>query len=356
MTPQVEARTPWNLLDGLKAGASVLIVLHHLAFYGPMTDVARPLAPDFIDFLADPARMAVQVFLVVGGYLAARGVLQLWGELTVGTVGRKLAQRFMRLALPFWVAMVMAVLGNALADRWMDHPAIAAPPTVWQLLAHALLLHDLMEVEALSAGVWYVAIDFQLYSGLLLFAALVSRIHHHRAGLWWTTLGLMAVSLWYFNRHSHFDALSVYFWGSYGMGVMVALCAGPHRVMSPWWAKGGLAVVVIALWIDFRWRPVVALATALLLWLWVQARPRWTGQPAWLGFLSRISYALFLVHFPVCLVITALWTQWVPPHPVWHLMGVVLAFKLSVLTAWAFHHGVELPSLRWIDRRLAPKP
>ena len=58
-------------VDALKALACVLIVLHHLAFYGPMADVVRPLMPATIDFLDEYARMAVQIFLVVSGFLFA---------------------------------------------------------------------------------------------------------------------------------------------------------------------------------------------------------------------------------------------------------------------------------------------
>ena len=36
-----------------------------------MSDVARQVTPGVIDWLADYARIAVQIFLVLGGYLAA---------------------------------------------------------------------------------------------------------------------------------------------------------------------------------------------------------------------------------------------------------------------------------------------
>ena len=36
-----------------------------------MSDIAQPLAPDLMAWLYDYARMAVQIFLVLGGYLAA---------------------------------------------------------------------------------------------------------------------------------------------------------------------------------------------------------------------------------------------------------------------------------------------
>ena len=59
-------------IDTLKAGASQLIVLHHLAAYGPISDALETSAPVLVDWLFDYGRMAVQVFLVIGGYLAAR--------------------------------------------------------------------------------------------------------------------------------------------------------------------------------------------------------------------------------------------------------------------------------------------
>ncbi|MFM8696778.1 MAG: acyltransferase family protein, partial [Betaproteobacteria bacterium] len=61
-----------GVVDLLKALACCLIVLHHLAFYGPMSDHADELFPVFFDGLAQHGRLAVQVFLVLGGYLAAR--------------------------------------------------------------------------------------------------------------------------------------------------------------------------------------------------------------------------------------------------------------------------------------------
>ena len=61
------------LIDALKAIASQLIVLHHLAAYGPLTEAVQQVAQKPIDWLYDYARIAVQVFLVIGGFLAARG-------------------------------------------------------------------------------------------------------------------------------------------------------------------------------------------------------------------------------------------------------------------------------------------
>ena len=64
-------------IDWLRAVAANLLVWHHLCFYGPLADVAYPLAPVLLDWLADPARYVVQVFLVVGGFGTAQHLARL---------------------------------------------------------------------------------------------------------------------------------------------------------------------------------------------------------------------------------------------------------------------------------------
>src|SRR3954464_2362951 len=64
----------FGLINMLKAGAAQLIILHHLAFYGPMSDHVRTMLPSLIDWLGGTARIAVQVFLVIGGFLAAKSL------------------------------------------------------------------------------------------------------------------------------------------------------------------------------------------------------------------------------------------------------------------------------------------
>jgi peptidoglycan/LPS O-acetylase OafA/YrhL len=64
-----------NSIDALKGLAWTLIIWHHLAAYGPMSDVVQLAAPGVIGWLYHYARMAVQVFLVVGSFLFASATL-----------------------------------------------------------------------------------------------------------------------------------------------------------------------------------------------------------------------------------------------------------------------------------------
>ena len=55
------SRTP--LIDMVKGMACMTIIWHHLAFYGPMSDIAQPLAPALM------ARMKPGACLVLSGLL-----------------------------------------------------------------------------------------------------------------------------------------------------------------------------------------------------------------------------------------------------------------------------------------------
>ena len=102
------------LIDALKGVAAQIILLHHLVSYGPLSKAANAMAPVTAGFLFDYGRMVVQVFLVVGGYLAARALL---GSLALSTIppGRLIWRRYVRLVIPFAAAMVIAILGAAMA-------------------------------------------------------------------------------------------------------------------------------------------------------------------------------------------------------------------------------------------------
>ena len=351
-----------GVVDLLKALACSLIVLHHLALYGPMSDHADDLFPVFFDGLAQHGRLAVQVFLVLGGYLAARSFSTMGLPCVAGPAGpggaellrmaaRKIAQRYVRLAVPLWLALVLAVLCNALADHWIDHHSISAPPQFWQALLHLVMLQDIMGHEALSAGIWYVAVDFQLFALFTMLVMLAQLTRHPQRNLVVMVLTLLALSAFFFNRDPQWDAYGAYFWVSYGLGVVVGL-----KARSRWLLVAVGLVVLSCLW-EPRIRLLVALATVGALWAWQTRLATWmttlmaTLLPASRA-LSRISYSVFLVHFPIALVVNALWVTYLPHQPFVQLIGVLTAFKLSLVGGWLFHEHLEQPLLNRLQERL----
>jgi peptidoglycan/LPS O-acetylase OafA/YrhL len=354
--PAPAAAGPAHLqfLTVFKGLAAQLIVLHHLAFYGPMSDHVRPFAPLLIGWLDAYARLAVQVFLVIGGFLAARsfsgdGVAPLASRLRA-----RVARRYLMLAPPFMAAILLTVGASAWARSWMSHDSISAAPTLLQLAAHALMLQGVLGYEAISAGAWYVAIDFQLYAlfALLIWACSHAARNWPAARSWLLPASVSVVlcsSLFWFNRNERFDVWALYFFGSYGLGALACwVSAAPGR-RQRLLAVAMLAPAAAALALDFRSRIALALLTAgFIAWAAQQPLLRDRAAPAPLLWLGRVSYSIFLVHFAVCLVINAAFTRFAPASAGWQGAGMLAAWAASVLGGAIFHRLVEAPLARLI--------
>lgn len=349
--PQAEhpcAATHFAFLDLLKAIASNLIVLHHLALYGPMSARAHSLAPGLIDWLDEHARIAVQVFLVVGGFLAAKSLAPHHSSGTANPANAIL-RRFFKLVPPFMAAIAFAIVASELARLWMTHDSISATPSLGQIFAHAFLLHSLLDVESLSAGVWYVAIDFQLYALLTILLWLATLLGSGYGPAWLRpalVAAVVAASLFYFNRDSDWDVWALYFAGSYGMGALAWWASEPGRDARTAATLSAviLALGVAALLLEFRTRIALAVCTALALVIVFRSSTKALHRmPDTIGFLGRISYSVFLVHFPVALVVNAAFTRFAPPSPQVQAVGMLLAWGASIAVGAAFYRFVETP-------------
>ncbi len=343
------------VIDCTKGLACAAIVWHHLAFYGPMADVVEPLLPALIEWLDQDARMAVQLFLVLAGYLAAASLAPA-GLARHSEVLPQIARRFVRLVVPLAVALVLAVLVSTLIRPWFDHASMSAAPSLFQLLAHALLLQGIVGEESLSAGVWYVSIDFQLFALTALLFAMSRwfKTAPDSAARTGPTPGqavvvlLAAASLWGFNRDADFDNWAVYFFGAYGLGMMAFWAV---RAARPWaWSALMALLLGIALWLEWRTRIALAGATALAL-VAVMRSPRLfsVSGPTRLQQLGQMSYSVFLVHFPVCLLVNAVVTWFWPDSLAINLVGLWAAFALSLATGQLLYQRVERHMPSWQD-------
>ncbi|WP_301100560.1 acyltransferase [Propionivibrio sp.] len=350
------AATRLAFIDALKAIASQLIVLHHLAFYGPMSDVARELAPALFSWLSQDARIAVQVFLVIGGFLAAKALAPA-GKLISTAPLTLLKNRYLKLIIPYLAAVLLSILCAAIARSLIEHDSIPNPPTPWQVLAHIALLQNILDVDSLSAGVWYIAIDFQLFT-LLLGTLWLARssgkegIATQRLGTLLVS-GLALVSLLYFNRDSHWDNWALYFFGAYALGALSYWLTETEK--NPYCLPFMTVIVVAVLLIDFRSRIAVALLTALA--LGISRRSGFMGS--WpkgkvLAYLGKISYSVFLAHFPVVLVVNAIFSKITPESAVANAFGIVLAWAVSIAVGAAFFHWIESRASYWQGLTIDP--
>jgi peptidoglycan/LPS O-acetylase OafA/YrhL len=332
--------------------ASQVIVWHHLLIYGPLASSMQSRWLTVTAFLQQHGRLAVQVFLVTGGFLAARS---LWPAPDAPRIAwrdwpvRVLA-RYLRLLPMLLLALAVAVAAAALARAWMTDPDTPAAPTLPQLLAHILLLQDIAGLPALSAGVWYVAIDWQLFTLLAALTALARVLIQGRSTTTRVAIGALplaagvALSLAWFNRQSAGDIWAPYFLGAYGLGVLAAWGQQNGRRLGT--TALLTALTALALWIDWRERIALAGVTALiLLWQpWAAALTR-LRLHALMSWLAAISYAVFLLHYPLSLAVNTLVMRLTLATSGWRLSGLVAAWLLSLACGWL--------AWRWLEARPA---
>lgn len=343
------AQTRLPVIDLLKVMAAQLVVLHHLAWYGPLSHVADDRWPDLLAWFVDNGPLAVPVFLVIGGFLAARSLA--WSGLFSSENPKYIIwQRYQRLIIPFAAALLLAISCAAMA-AWV-YPHDATPDVshvldlVWRFVMHLLLLHSVFGVDALTTGVWYVAIDFQLFAFmvlLLVFARTLKLRWGQTASDDWAlrvVYVVLALSVWFFNRNPNLDAWAIYFMGAYGLGAM-AWWLISHRHAGLWVCLLGVTVL-LGLLVAFRERILLAAGIALLLWLsgrYPQIFQKLYSQTT--AYFARISYSVFLVHFPVCLLVNALFMRWLSPTPAQALFGMLLAWLMSNAAGAVFERYVE---------------
>jgi peptidoglycan/LPS O-acetylase OafA/YrhL len=253
------------------------------------------------------------------------------------TVGPLLSQRFLRLAAPLPVIILLSIIAYAIADKLTSSVVSAQPPELIQVAAHLLLVHKLFGFESLSAGLWYPAIDFQLFAIFLLLVWLANRLAWSVAG---SVLVLTSLSALVFNRMPEFDALGLYFFGAYGLGILTRLSNGKLR----WYIAAAMVISLAALFVDFRERFALALLISGLLWLALRHGAIMNcGDGRLVRWLSDISYSVFLVHFPILLMVNAAFTRIAADQPIVQAGGMVIGWLLSVIAGAIFYRFVDLP-------------
>jgi peptidoglycan/LPS O-acetylase OafA/YrhL len=352
----VHTKNHFLLVDSLKIFAAVLIILHHLSSYGQIAEDARELMPELMTFLFDYGRFAVQIFLVLGGYLGAQSLLGMRNLNSFKVVLKVVFNRYLRLLIPYVMALLVTIACAWLARFWVQDEFVGERETWGQFLAHLFFLQGILGLDSISAGVWYVAIDWQLYAALAILLSLFSGL---RTLVWICTI-CTVVSLLYFNRHSEFDNYFIYFMGPYGLGILAQLVKNDPDPTVRRFATGFLALIglIIAftslqdLWV----RNILAYVVALALIVWgnraykdeKHAKAHRTVNAILWG--SRRSYCAFLVHFSFILLANTLYIAWGIHQRHDGMIALELMLMVLVISWFAanfLYRWIEMPARRF---------
>jgi peptidoglycan/LPS O-acetylase OafA/YrhL len=226
--------------------------------------------------------------------------------------------------------------------------------TLGQFLAHLFFIQGILGLDSISAGAWYIAIDWQLYSVL---AILLISFPSYQAVIW--VISILAVSsLLFFNRSGTYEAYFIYFIGSYSLGVLAYLAKSFENQNVNRLAKVALIVIgfIIAassfqqIWL----RNFLAWFVAIALLLWGNhPYPSIANGKSFLlkaiTWGSLRSYSAFLIHFAFILLANTLYIATGMHTHESGLFALSLMFGVllfSTVAANYLYRWVELPLLK----------
>ena len=349
----MQVKNHFLLIDFLKVFAALLIILHHLSSYGQIAEDARVVLPGLMTWLFEYGRYAVQIFLVMAGYLAAQS-LSRYANAPFSAQGllKVILNRYLRLFGPYAVALLFTIACAYVARFWVNDEFVGESETLAQFLAHLFLIQGILGLDSISAGAWYIAIDWQLYSVL---AILLISFPRYQSVIW--IISVLAVSsLLFFNRSGNYETYFIYFIGSYGLGVLAYLAMRFDNQSVNRLAKFSLTLIgIIILISSFQqlWlRNILAWSVALTLLFWGnKTYPKRTNQ----GILKAIawasprSYCAFLIHFAFILLAN---TVYIASNLHQHESGalaITMMFAVVVLSTIAanyLYRWIEVPSMK----------
>ncbi len=387
MKPESSRSVPsrFVFIDGLRGLAALSIVLFHLWWYEPTPTSAfsmvvhLPVIQQLLRWYEpDPAaaisltnrgieevmlkiRGGVQVLLVISGFVIAYTLRNTW--MNPREVLLFLGRRLVRLVPAYWTTLGVVILVDMVSQQIGELPSpFEGGISLARISAHLTFLQDIFGHESFSAGIWTLCIEMQFYLVAVLGWLIAQRAFRRpqvneprpsARAIYSVFAPFAFISLFYWRGMDSTESLVIHFLWMFFLG------------MATWWTLdgtislvafgliAGIATMELVLFEKNQFENLVALSTALAILVAgrQQKLDQWLNWP-WLQYLGRISYSLYLIHFPVChLLVSAGWKFFSHSPTLTQAMFILIgSLVASLLAAHAMYQLVEFPSARWAAR------
>ena len=343
----------YAFVDALRGVSSLLIVLHHLTRYGPLADHAMALIPTMIEAFSSYGSLPVQIFLVISGFVGSISLRR--AQFNHAGFGGFLLKRYLRLGLPYLATIAYGLLLYLLIPHRLSSFPLFDSISWSSMLAHVFFLQDIFGYPSLYAGFWYLAVDYQLNALCFLLMLIHARLIHrfrirshtaHVAVLLSLFLPLALVSVFHWNLNTRYDVYAMYFFGTIFLGITAGWAVIGRVPNWIFWAYAG--IVLIGLIYEWRLRLAVALIAAVSIYLAAHyGRNLSCGSP--FRWLSRISYSLFLTHYPTSWAVSSVGAA-ISGDSAWGaLFWMTVSVALSLIAAEVLYRMVERRTQGLID-------
>ncbi|WP_165806583.1 acyltransferase family protein [Chitinophaga parva] len=397
MTLNTSAPRYFFSLDMIRGFAALIVVLCHwqFFFYKDYTTMEIPLSSmplpgyRYLSILYTYAPFAVDLFFLLSGFI----FFWFYADKVANrdtSFNHFFCFRLSRLYPVHLAALVVIALLQYAMIQTSGAPFIIQHNDTWHFILNLLLIHcwgfeKTPALNGFNGPSWSVSVEFFLY--LLFFAVSYARLQHKKGVL--ITLVVAGAVLQYFYSMIGQGIYSFYLGALVYHAYNWMLHKKNMQQITRWVTGLALLVWIMVLWEYYApylrpaamrlmqycmpsrnetqytslfnlarntfVRTIVSPATILTLALLETARGGLRVK--WLQLLGNISYALYLLHFPL-MVLFALVTKMLHiPHAVFQSpLTMLLFYAILIPLSTATHYYFELPVQQFFRRRLSNRP
>lgn len=337
--------------DALRGFAATWVVLFHIGAGGQAATFQQALPGWLNTVVFTSGHFGVPVFFVLSGFVIALSI----GDDAVDAryVGRFALRRAIRLDLPYWAAIAIAV-AVLTAKRALVPGADVTPVTAGNVLAHMFYVQLFLGLPAINPVFWTLTYEIQFYLAFCVLIGLAQRLGATPADrrplhLLFLAAALLAIVAPMVPALQP-RGLALANWHGFLLGAFVAWSLA--GTISPGWFIAFAAALLGTWWRTGDSFTPVCVVTAVVLLLvgraghlgdWLSAAPL-----QWLG---RISYSLYLLHVPVSGVAFRVVSRVLGGGAPSEALAAVVVLAINLAAAWVFWFAIERPSTE-LARRL----
>lgn len=357
---QIEATKRLEELDSVRGLAALSVVFLHLRI-----DVLNAAGPDpsalharVMEYLFKPVtagREAVLLFFVLSGFVLSLPAIESHAQ----RYPVFLVRRIFRIYIPYLATVVLAVLGSL----WL----FGNIPIDWHLIGQHVIMLGQFDTDRYNMPIWSLVYEMRISLIFPLLCFLVLKMRPMRSLMAAVSLYTCAIA-----ARKLIPALSTFDPVFETLHYAVLFVAGNYLARE----RGRIAEILSSLSKGAK-VAIALLATFLYIYgrtLWLETAHRvtrhtlsssadWVTAAGAAGLmvlsmnsaglkrvllwdpihnLGKISYSLYLLHYPICLYLVNVLHGRLPTVAVCAIcIGVVL------FASWAFYRLVEAPSVRW---------
>jgi len=338
-------------IDTMRGIAALIVVYCHFLPVTPVGNGSSLTA--LLDLLREQifqrGQLGVALFFIISGYVVPFSLI----GAREGGIGKFIISRFMRLYPAYWLSLI--------AGLWL----VGRDTGPLTIIANITMAQRFMGVQDVLGVYWTLSVELVFY--FLIAVGFIAGLIQEPRRLKWITLGLIFTTMAFAAGRRFFDM-------PLPAGNLIFLCLmfggawlrlGVYRSRDLWWIVTAYLLALLAIcWLLYypakfgspwflqfsRYLYAVLLFFAILYWR--------AGRAAFLAYLGRISYSIYLLHVPANALVAIILPTLGLAVGGWLMFAVSLLLTLGV-SALTFKY-LELPFIRmgknvqaYYTRRLA---